>query len=93
LLEMGRMISDLEKIAGRSIDLVVLNNLFKKDPLFAYEIISKSKPLFSKDDRRFTEFKRRVFLAYLDTEALRKEVNQSLLRRIDENRFGRFNYA
>ena len=57
LLEMGRMISDLEKIAGRSIDLVVLNNLFKKDPLFAYEIISKSKPLFSKDDRRFTELK------------------------------------
>lgn len=93
LLEIGRIISELEKTTQRKIDLVILNEIFKKDPLFAYEIISKSELLFSKNDKVLIEFKKRAILEYLDTSKLREVVRKDFMKRIDEKRFGQLNYA
>ena len=41
ILLIGKIISDLEKISSRKIDLIELNDLYKKNPLLAYNIVSK----------------------------------------------------
>ena len=93
LLEMGRIIFDLEKMIGKKIDLVVLNDIFKKDPALAFEIISNSEILFVKDQNELVRFKRLVYLYFMDTEPLRKQISKNMHKRIDEMKFGMFNYA
>jgi len=41
LPEIGAIISQLEKLLGLEVDLVILNNLYKKNPLFAYNILKE----------------------------------------------------
>jgi len=93
LLEIGGIVSDLEKITGKKIDLVELNNLYLKNPFFAYEIITNSNLLFCKNENSLVEFKTKTYLNYLDTEKLRKTVNKDFYRRISDNKFGKRDYA
>ncbi|MCF6269710.1 MAG: nucleotidyltransferase domain-containing protein [Melioribacteraceae bacterium] len=53
LIEVGEIVSSLEKTANRKIDIVILNDLLNKNPLLAYNIISNSKLLFKKNDDDF----------------------------------------
>jgi predicted nucleotidyltransferase len=93
LPETGRIINELEKITGKKIDLVELNNLFSINPVLTFEIITKSELLFSKNEKSLTEFKTRTYLNYFDTEKLRINVNKDFYRRISNKKFGNRNYA
>ena len=93
LLEIGGIVSDLEKITNKKIDLVELNNLYLKNPLLAYEIITKSELLFCKNENSLIEYKTKTYLNYLDTEKLRDIVNKDFYRRISTKKFGKRNYA
>ena len=93
LPEIGRIISEIEKIAHCKIDLVELNGLYNKNPLFAFEIVSNSELLFSKNKEAFVHFKKRAILHYLDTQRLRETFRTNMNKRIAEGKFGRFNYA
>ena len=93
LILLGRMIVDLEKITNLKVDLIELNNLYKKSPLFAYQIVTNHKILFSRDNKRYIDFKRRTFLYYFDTEKLRESVNSTFYKRISSKKFGKRNYA
>ena len=93
LLEMGRLIVGLEKIVGRKIDLVVLNDLYKKKPNFAFNVVASGRLLFASDRAIFVDFKRNVFLYYLDTKPLIDMVNKSMERRVNAGTFGERNYA
>ena len=93
LLLLGKMIVDLEKITEFKIDLLELKDIYKKNPLLAYQIVTNCKLLFSKDENIFSEFKRKSFLSYFDTEKLRKSVNSAFYKRISSKKFGKRNYA
>lgn len=93
LLEIGGIVSDLEKITREKIDLVELNNLYLKNPLLAYEIITKSELLFCKNENSLIGFKTKTYLNYLDTEKLRDTVNKDFYRRISTKKYGKRNYA
>jgi uncharacterized protein len=65
---LDRFVVDLEAVAERSVDLVVLNSA---PPLLCHEIVSTGAPLFcrSEDDR--VRFEARTIARYLDTKHLR----------------------
>ena len=92
ILELGKIASDLENIADRKIDIVILNDLYINDSSFAYEIISGAKVLLLKNESMFLEYKRRVFMEFIDTRELREKVNSDFLSRLNNN-FGKRNYA
>ena len=93
LLELGKIISGLEKIVKKKVDLVVLNELFKRKPNFAFQVVSSARLLFTKDKGAFTNFKKNVFLYYLDARSLIEMMKASLEKRIKTNHFGERNYA
>jgi len=92
-LEIGKIIAELEKLTRNKIDIVELNELYKKNPLLAFEITSHNKKLFVRNEDIYIQFKKQVILNYLDTNELRKMVRDSLSKRIDTHTFGKFNHA
>lgn len=89
LLELGEIIAHLEIMTEKKIDIVELNNLYRKSPLLAYNIISNCKIIFVRDTNVFHQFKKLTFLFYFDTERLIEEGRKSLLKRIENNEFGK----
>ncbi len=93
ILRLGRIVSALEKIGKKEVDLVVLNDLYKRKPNFAFHIISSAKLLFTKDEDLFVDFKKNVFLYYLDAKPLIDMVKAGVNKRIETGAFGERNYA
>jgi len=93
LLQLGRIVSTLEKIAGKKVDLVLLNDLYKRKPGFAFRVVSSARLLFTRDEYVYVDFKKRVFLYYLDARPLLDMVESGLNRRIEAGLFGERNYA
>ena len=58
LLELGKITSELEKIVKEKVDLVALNELFKRKPNFAFQVVSSARLLFKKNKDAFTNFKK-----------------------------------
>ncbi|NIM18392.1 MAG: nucleotidyltransferase domain-containing protein [Candidatus Aminicenantes bacterium] len=93
LLEIGKMVVWMEKIVKKRVDLVVLNDLFKQRPNFAFQVVSTARLLFAKDEDAFVNFKKNVYLYYLDTKPLIDMMKISLEKRIKTGNFGERNYA
>lgn len=93
LLEQGLMIYELEAITDKKVDLIVLNNLYKKNPEFAYNIVTNCKILSCRSKKSFIDYKTQSFLYYFDTDFLRKEVNEAFLKRLKQGKFGERNYV
>ena len=93
LLRMGQIVSALEKIVGQEVDLVVLNDIYKRKPNFAFQVISSAKLLFTRDEDLFVNFKKNVFLHYLDAKPLIDMVKAGMNKRIETGAFGERNYA
>jgi len=88
LLEIGDIVSRLETKLEKNVDIVILNNLYKMDPVMAFEIISKGMPIYVINKEKFVEFKYRTFIEYMDTEYLRKMMDRDLKERIKNRKFG-----
>ena len=84
LLEYGYIISELEAELQKEVDLIVLNDLFKKNPSLAFEIMKEGKLIFCKDKEKYLEYKKRTFLYYMDTEYLRRMVHESIIDKISK---------
>lgn len=93
LIDVGFLAAKTESILRREIDVVILNDLYKKKPLIAYEIISKGKLLFYKSHEKFIEFKKNTFLYFLDIQHLRNMVDKTFRERLHSGRFGERNYV
>jgi len=92
LLVLGNIITELTSITNKKVDVVILNDLNKKDPFFANEIITKGKILFCRNDNSFIEYRRKVFLEFLDTAYFREKIKTAFKNRLNEN-FGKRNYV
>lgn len=90
LPEIGFLISQLETITRKNLDLVIINDLYYRNPVLAFEIAC-GKMLFARDITHFVNFKEKAFLSFMDTQFLREMVNQSFLERLKGDRFGKRN--
>jgi len=83
----------LESLLKRKVDLVILNNIYKKRPVFAYEIVSNGVIIVCRNKDSFVEFKKKTFLYYMDIKPLTDKVNENFRKRLDSNKFGERNYV
>ncbi len=93
LLELGGLITELEELTQKEVDLILLNNLYQENPLLAYHIITEGVLLFSRDEEQWVEYKTKVFLYYFDHKALYEAMNKSFIKRIEENKIGKRNVS
>lgn len=82
LLAIGEIISDVESVAEKKVDLVMLNDLYKKAPLLAFNIYQNHKILFIKDKEAFDSFKENALHFYLDFKHIIDEQNRAFLQRV-----------
>ncbi len=92
-LELGYHSAKLETILDKKIDLIPLNNIYKKDPLFAFEILNNHILLAYKDKDLYYKFKTYSNLYYLDSKQLIEQNRKSLLNRIEDSKIGERNYV
>ena len=88
LMERGRMIAGLEAILKGDVDIVLLNDSYKANPVFVFEILTKGRMLFVRDQEKFIDFKKNALQYYMDTQPLRKMVEAALNARLQSNCFG-----
>lgn len=93
LIEVGFLAAGMEMVFKRRVDLVILNDLYKKNPLLAYEIITKGNLMFCRDQEKLVELKTNTILSFLDMLPLRDAVTRKFQERLQNGRFGDRNYA
>lgn len=93
LLKIGSLKSELDLLTKNNTDLIVLNNLYTKNPELAYEIAVRGDVLFTHKPELLTCFKKRAFLIYFDTAYLRRKVDKAFKKRLNEKKFGQRDYA
>lgn len=93
LTDIGLITARFETIARKKTDLLILNNLHKKKPVLAFEVISKGNLIFCKDHEKLTKFKKNVFLYFIDTKPLRDMIDTTFRKRLNSGHFGERNYA
>ena len=82
LLDVGEITALLEKTSGRRVDVIPLNGLYRRDPAFAFEIISTGTLLLCHNDNALTHFKRKTFLYYLDVKPMLEMVKTRFVQRL-----------
>ncbi len=92
-MEIGYQSIILEEKFHKKIDITVLNDIYKKDPLFAFEILNNHKPILINDKNSFISFKTLSQLYYLDYKDLIETNRKSLLYRIENNKIGERNFV
>ncbi len=88
LLEIGYITAKLESRLKCNVDLIVLNQLYKRKPKLVFEIVSKGKIICSKNEKALVEFKKNCYLYYLDTQYLRQMMDRNLRERLENGLFG-----
>ena len=92
LIRLGTLQSGISSFTGMQCDLILLNDLHKKNPALAYEIVTQGEVLINKKPEIQLQFKEDVFLHYFDTAYLRKGMENAFARRLETGKFGLRNY-
>ncbi len=92
-MDLGYDIAQLESLLEKKVEIVVLNELYKKDSLFAFKILENHSPLVLHDTNAYIDFKRRSQLYYLDRKNLVEMNSINLNDRIENNRIGERNFV
>ena len=93
LFELGAIVSTIELLINKPVDLVILNDLFKKKPDFAYQIVKDHRLIYCRDRSTYIDFKTNAVLYYLDQKPLIDSVKEAFFNRLNENQFGKRNYV
>ena len=91
--EAGYDAAKLGEKLNRRVDVTILNQIDKKDPLFAFGILDRHRPIVINNENKYIHFKTAVQLSYLDHKSLIDSNRDTLQRRIDEGKVGERNYA
>ena len=75
------------------IDMIALNDIYKQNPLFGFEILKNHKPIIINNQEKYIEFKTKCQLYYLDAKPLIEQNRASLKQRIANNKFGERDFA
>lgn len=93
LLDIGFIVTRIEKISQKKVDILVLNDIYKKNPALSFEIISNGQLILCRNQDAFIDFKKNTLLFYFDTIPLRNIINRRFKTRLNENRLGERNYV
>lgn len=93
LLDVGYITTECESILKRKVDVVLINNAYRKNALFAFQAVSNTVPLLIPDEKLFVEFKKKAMLYYFDQKHLFDNNRNSISDRIQKGTFGERNYA
>ncbi|MDQ7040357.1 MAG: nucleotidyltransferase domain-containing protein [Rhodothermus sp.] len=93
LLELGGLVSELELAVRRPVDVVILNEALKRRPALAYEAAAHGQLICCRDEAQWVDFKYRAFLAYFDTEPLRRMRREAFLERLKNRALGERKYT
>ena len=91
LLEIGSLITDLQQVVKKEIDVIPLNNLYLRKPKMANEVMSTGELILNKDTRTHVSFKENSMKHYFDTAFLRKIMDAAFLNRMGGGGFGKRN--
>ena len=83
----GTLALELEEAAGCKVDLISLKGLHKKNPKLAYAVVAEGILLYTTDKKLHTEFKKMVFLYYLDFKPVIDLFAAKLYQRINDGKF------
>jgi predicted nucleotidyltransferase len=75
--------ADLERAAGKAVDVV---DLEAASPVLAYQVVKNGRLIADRDRRRRVDFVARVPSRYEDIKIIRREAEQTMLRRIAHGR-------
>jgi hypothetical protein len=73
---LGTLVSDLERAAGRAVDLVLLD---EAPPALAYRVFRDGVVLVERDHRALADRKARAVIEYLDYQPLETLMSQAVL--------------
>ena len=91
--DLGYQTAMLESKIGKKIDMIVLNDIYKKDPLFGFEILDNHTPILINDKDSYVSFKTSCQLYYLDYKPLIEANEKALLERIKNDKIGERNFV
>jgi predicted nucleotidyltransferase len=83
----GALVLELEAAANCEVDLVSLNDLYKKNPKLAYSIIDEGILLLCLDEALLAQYKKMSFLSYLDFKPIIDLFTRKLYERVSNNMF------
>lgn len=83
----------LEGKLGKKVDLLILNDLEKKDPLFGFEVLCRHKSITVNDEAAYIRFKTALQLSYLDHKPLIEANQKAFQKRIDSGKIGKRNFV
>ena len=87
LLEIGRLVNQLEEAADCKVDLISLNDLDEKNPKLAFSIIDEGILLHCNNEQLLIQYKKMVILKYLDFKPVIDLFTRKLNERISNNKF------
>jgi predicted nucleotidyltransferase len=91
--DLGFRTAMLESKIGKKIDMIILNDIYKKDPLFAFEILDNHTPLLINNEDSYITFKTSSQLYFLDHKPLIETNEKALLNRIKNDKIGERNFV
>ena len=89
LLEQGHLISTIEERFEKTIDLVVLNHLYKNNAKLAFSIVDNHKIIFSSNTEVYINFKTFTYKYYFDQKPMYEMFDNALLERIESGTYGK----
>ena len=89
LLEMGMMISDLETLLDKRIDLVVLNGLSAKNPKLAFSITQNHKLIVCHDSDAYSDFKSLAMQRYFDQKPMLDMFDSAVEKRLQDGTYAK----
>ena len=93
LLRVGSIVSDIENVTNRKVDVAVLNGLYRKKPAFCFELLKTTKPILVEDEDAYVEFKTNTFIYYLDVKPMLEKMKKQFLKRIESGKIGERNFS
>ena len=91
--DLGYSVAMLESQIGKKVDVIVLNDIYKKDPFFAFQIVENHTPLLIHDEEAYIAFKTTSLLYYLDHKPLIEMNEKAFIERIENDRIGERNFV
>ena len=89
LLEQGHLISTLEEKFEKTIDLVILNDLYKNHAKLAFNIVSNHKIILCNNTEAYINFKTYTYKFYFDQKPMYEMFDKALLERIESGTYGK----
>ena len=71
----------MQCIHRQKVDLVVLNDLYHRDPQLVFNIIQKHKEIFIRNREVWNQYKTKSLLVYFDEKPILDKVNEAFRKR------------